>query len=139
MRIRDVRLIASALVAESAGVIVGHIAFSWLDMRVDERTIEATALAPLAVPPNCQRRGIGSSLMAAGLARARATGATAVVVLGHPAYYGRFGFSTALAAKLKAPIAGEAFVALELTPSALAGNLGSLSYPHAFGIAAGKK
>jgi putative acetyltransferase len=138
-RLRDARLIACALVAESADAIVGHIAFSWLAACVDGRVVKAAALAPLAVHPNCQRQGIGSRLVVAGLARAHAAGASAIIVLGHPAYYRRFGFSASLAAKLQAPFAGAAFMALELTPGALAGSSGSVSYPPAFGVAAGKK
>lgn len=138
-RLRDDRLIACALVAESLAMIVGHIAFSWLAVHVDRRAVEATTLAPLAVHPDRQRHRIGSRLVVAGLSRARAAGANAVIVLGHPAFYRRFGFSVSLAAKLEAPCSGEAFMALELTPGALSGTLGTVVYPQAFGIPAGKK
>ena len=49
-------------------------------------------LAPMAVRPEQQRRGLGSALVRAGLARVQAAGAPFVLVIGHPAYYPRFGF-----------------------------------------------
>ena len=58
-----------------------------------------------------------------------------MVVLGHVRYYPRFGFSAELARKLASPFPGEAFMALELVPGALAGRAGSVRYPAAFGIA----
>ena len=57
-----------------------------------------------------------------------------MIVLGHPGYYPRFGFSAALARNLASPFSGEAFMALELVPGALAGKRGSVSYPAAFGL-----
>ena len=137
-RLRHDDLVACALVADERGAIVGHIVFSWLEVQVDRRDVRAMALAPLAVRPDRQRRGIGSELARAGLAAARAAGGEAVIVLGHPAYYPRFGFSSALAAKLRAPFKGDAFMALELVLGALAGASGAVIYPQAFGIPAGK-
>jgi putative acetyltransferase len=55
-----------------------------------------------------------------------------VIVLGHPAYYPRFGFSAKLAEPLASPYAGEAFMALELVPGALAGVSGEVRYPPPF-------
>ena len=52
-------------------------------------------LAPMAVLPARQRGGIGSALVRAGLDACRQLGCTTVVVLGHPAYYPRFGFQPA--------------------------------------------
>jgi putative acetyltransferase len=63
----------------------------------------------------------------------RALGADAVVVLGHPAYYPRFGFSAEAAKPLVSPYAGSpAFMALELIPGALAATR-RVFYPAAFG------
>ena len=70
-------------------------------------------------------------LIHAGLHQCRELGIDAVVVLGHPAYYPRFGFSATLAQRLAAPYAGPAFMALELVPNCLAGG-GSVHYPAAF-------
>jgi putative acetyltransferase len=94
--------------------------------------IPAAALAPLAVAPARQRRGIGSALVRRGLDVCRERGRAAVIVLGHPSYYPRFGFSAALARGFRAPYAGEAFMALELTPGALAAGAGDVRYPKAF-------
>src|SRR5690606_41926034 len=58
-------------------------------------------------------------LTRAGLDACRQAGVEAVVVLGHPAYYPRFGFSAAAAEVLAAPFSGPAFMALELAPGAL--------------------
>jgi putative acetyltransferase len=101
---------------------------------LDGRAVKALALAPMAVRPGLQKQGIGGRLIAAALDEARAVGAEAVIVLGHPDYYPRFGFSAALARNLASPFSGEAFMALELLPGALTGKQGSVSYPMAFGL-----
>ena len=133
-RLRRDGLVAASLVAESGSALVGHILFSWLSVAVDGRAVRAGALAPMAIAPERQRGGVGSRLVVTGLDSARSVGAEAIIVLGHPAYYPRFGFSAALAAKLAAPFAGDAFMALELTPAALRGERGTVTYPPAFGI-----
>jgi putative acetyltransferase len=132
LRLREDGAVAAALVAEADGTIVGHLVLSWLPTHVDGRSVRAVALAPMAVRPGQQRRGVGSRLVAAAIARVREIGAEAIVVLGHPAYYPRFGFSADLATKLAAPFSGPAFMALELVPGALNGVSGSVAYPRAF-------
>ncbi|WP_424363739.1 GNAT family N-acetyltransferase [Methylocystis parvus] len=92
----------------------------------------------MAVRPDRQREGIGSSLVRDGLAALRSQGCEAVIVLGHPSYYPRFGFSAAMAEKLTAPFSGEAFMALELAPGILAGRARLVIYPDVFGAAAPK-
>jgi putative acetyltransferase len=85
-----------SLVAEHEEEIVGHICFT--PVRV-ERTAgppeTILGLAPMAVLPERQREGIGSKLVEAGLDECRRAGFDAVVVLGHPDYYPRFGFEPA--------------------------------------------
>jgi putative acetyltransferase len=88
----------------------------------------------LAVLPDFQRREIGALLVTEGLRILRDRGRTAVIVLGHPGYYGRFGFSAEPARKLAGPFKGENFMALELVSGALDGLVGSVRYPAAFGI-----
>jgi putative acetyltransferase len=90
----------------------------------------------MAVRPEWQRRGIGSVLVRAGLDLCRARGTAVVIVLGHPGYYPRFGFSTELALRIQCPFpgAGDAWMALELTPGALSGVTGTVRYPAAFGL-----
>lgn len=133
-RLRRDDLAAVELVAERDNAIVGHILLSWLPTMMDGRTVKALALAPMAVLPGSQKQGIGGRLIMAALHEAMAAGAEAVIVLGHPDYYPRFGFSAALARNLASPFPGDAFMALELAPGALAGQQGSVSYPAAFGL-----
>jgi putative acetyltransferase len=135
--IEDLRvagLDAVELVAVENDDIVGQILFSVLTTTIDRQTVPALALAPMAVRPDRQRRGIGSALVRAGLALANDRDWRAVIVLGHKGYYPRFGFSAALARPLKAPFAGDAFMALELAPGALRGEEGRVTYPSAFGV-----
>jgi putative acetyltransferase len=123
-----------SLVAAEGEAVLGHILFSRLGVEVDGAPVPAAALAPVAVRPDRQGQGIGAQLIEAGLEACRAAGIAAVIVLGHPDYYPKFGFSAELARKLRAPFSGDAFMALELVPGALAGASGSVRYAAAFGI-----
>src|SRR5829696_3602658 len=96
-RLRADGLVIASLVAQVRAKIVGHILFSMLPTEMDGRTIRAAALAPMAVQPDLQNQGIGSKLLEEGLKAVRKRGFEAVIVLGHPAYYPRFGFSADLA------------------------------------------
>jgi putative acetyltransferase len=132
--LRAAGLDAVELVAIENDDIVGHILFSVLATTIDRQTVPALALAPMAVRPDRQRRGIGSALVRAGLDLARDRDWRAIIVLGHKGYYPRFGFSAALARPLEAPFSGDAFMALELAPDALRGEKGRVTYPPAFGV-----
>jgi putative acetyltransferase len=132
--LRAAGLDAVELVAVEDDQIVGHILFSALATTVGREVVPALALAPMAVRPDRQRRGIGSALVRGGLDLARARDWRAVIVLGHKGYYPRFGFSAVLAHPLKGPFSGDAFMALELTPGALHGEEGRVTYPPAFGV-----
>jgi putative acetyltransferase len=127
-------LIAASLVAEDEGRIIGHILLSWLGLEMDGRRVRGVALAPMAVASGHQRQGTGSRLVAAATEAARSISAEAIIVLGHPGFYPRFGFSAQTAARLAGPFTGEAFMALELIPGALAGQTGSVLYPPVFGL-----
>lgn len=122
-----------SLVAQADEGVVGHILFSpvTLDARPDLRLL---GLAPMAVLPAQQRRGVGSALVRAGLARCRATDACAVVVLGHPRFYPRFGFrpASAFGVRSEYDVPDEAFMLLELAPDSLRGAGGLASYHPAF-------
>src|SRR5215469_18213652 len=109
-RLRHDGLVLVERVALVAGELVGHILFSRLALEIDGRGVRSAALAPMAVRPDRQRQGIGSCLVQDGLAELRPIGCEAVIVLGHPTYYPRFGFSPAFAEKLNAPFRGEAFM-----------------------------
>lgn len=122
-----------SLVAEVDRRIVGHILFSRVDIVKKVGTLDALSLAPMAVLPSHQRQGIGSRLVAAGLAACRERGRRIVVVLGHVHFYPRFGFSAALARPLESPFGdGEAWMALELVPGALDGVEGRVEYSPPF-------
>ena len=131
-RLRDEAYARVSLVAEVDGHIVGHILFSDLPIVAEGQVIPAVALAPMAVVPDHQRRGIGSALVRAGLAACREHGFRVAIVLGHRAFYPRFGFSSALARQIKASYSGEDFMAVELEPGAMAGAVGRVAYPPPF-------
>jgi putative acetyltransferase len=125
-----------SVVAEAEGEVVGHILFSELRIHTEGGVFPALSLAPLAVVPNHQRRGVGSALVRRGLELCREAGHGAVLVLGHPAYYPRFGFSAALAVPLTSPFSGRSsYMAAELVPGALRGVAGRVVYPEPFGLA----
>jgi len=81
-----------SLVAENDEAVVGHIMFSPVSL-TGHADMKIMGLGPMAVAPKHQRKGIGSALVPYGLERCRQLGVGAVVVLGHPEYYPRFGFA----------------------------------------------
>ena len=85
------------LVAETNGRIIGHILFSRLTVEGGERGFRPVALAPLAVAPEHQRLGIGAALVEDAHNRLSEAGERLSIVLGDPAYYGRFGYAHARA------------------------------------------
>jgi len=116
--------------------VVGHIVFSPVTLDPPRPDLDLRGLAPMAVLPAHQRTGIGTALVRRGLDACRRDGADAVVVLGHPAYYPRFGFRRAdtfgLTSQYEAP--PEAFMALELVPGSLEDVRGGIvRYHRAFG------
>ena len=122
-----------SLVAEEGGAVIGHILFS--PVSLDENPAPGImGLAPMAVVPGRSRTGVGSALVRAGLERCRKLGFGAVVVLGHPAYYPRFGFQPAarfgIRCEYDAP--EEAFMLLELQPGFLQGATGTIHFHEAF-------
>jgi putative acetyltransferase len=132
--LREAFIDAVELVAVEDGAIVGHILFSALTTMVDDDAVPTLSLAPMCVHPEHQRTGIGTVLVETGLDMARDREWQAVVVLGHPDYYPRFGFSAELASGLDSPFEGDSFMALELVPGALDGEDGLVVYPAAFGL-----
>jgi putative acetyltransferase len=92
--VRDLRaagaLVLSLVAADAAGEIVGHAGFSPVETNMPGRWF---GLGPLSVKPSEQRTGVGSALVRAGLAELANMGAAGVVLVGEPAYYGRFGFA----------------------------------------------
>jgi putative acetyltransferase len=123
-----------SLVALADGVPSGHIFFSPVRIQSPGPPIPAAALAPMAVSPRFQRRGIGSQLVDAGLRECADEAYQVVVVVGHPHFYRRFRFSPAAGAGLASVYsdAGDAFMALELTAGVLRGRTGVVEYPAEF-------
>jgi putative acetyltransferase len=122
-----------SLVAEENATIVGHIFFSPVTLGV-EPALTLAGLAPMAVAPACQRRGIGSALVKTGLDACRQVGFRAVVVLGHAGFYPRFGFAPASRFDLKSTydVPDDVFMAVELVDGALRGKSGIVRYHPAF-------
>lgn len=111
------------LVAEAEGAVIGHVLFSAMAAPAG-----AVALAPVAVAEAWRRRGVADRLIREGLARAE--GATLAVVLGDPAYYGRFGFTAEGAKGFACVYAGPYLMAAALGEGAP--TEGELIYPGAF-------
>ena len=129
---QQARLIVS-LVAVSSDAVVGHILFSPVTLS-SHPDLEIMGLAPMSVVPGMQRRRIGSDLVRAGLEQCRRLGSVAVVVLGHPGYYPRFGFTPASGFGLTSEydVPDDVFMALELEAGALRGRHGTIRYHPAF-------
>ena len=89
------------LVAEEDGQVVGHILFSRLFVQEGGKSFAAVALAPLAVEPSFHGTGIGGALIREAHIRLKDAGETLSIVLGDPAYYGRFGYTHARAAEVR--------------------------------------
>lgn len=123
-----------SLVAEQDGEVVGHILFSVVHVATDSERVPILALAPMAVTPEHQKDGIGSQLVIHGLEQCRLLGYKAVVVVGHPEYYPRFGFAPAKdkGLTLQFDVPSEAFMVYELVPDALSEIKGFVEYPSAF-------
>jgi putative acetyltransferase len=131
--LRDGGYLRLSLVAERDEQVVGHILFSDLPILTDAGIVPALALAPMAVLPPFQKQGIGSALVRRGLELCREQGHRIVVVLGHPHFYPRFGFSAKLASALASPFGGgDSWMALELVPRALDHVSGQVVYPAPF-------
>lgn len=122
-----------SLVAELPGEIIGHILFSPVTIEMANGRTEVLSLPPMAVLPEYQRTGVGTALVEAGVRACRETEFKSVVVLGHPEFYRRFGFSPELTHSLRSPFGeGEAWMALELVPGSLNGIAGTVVYPPPF-------
>ncbi len=123
-----------SMVAELAGVIVGHVMFTRARIAWGDAEQAVAALGPMAVSPAYQRQGIGGQIINSGLAACRSLGETVVVVLGHPAYYSKFGFAPAGRHGLRSEFGGppEAFMVLPFAVDALAGSAGLVKYHAAF-------
>lgn len=124
-----------SLVAQLGPQIVGHILFSkiYIEDHCGNR-FESLALAPLAILPEFQKKGIGKKLVRCGLQKAAELGFKSVIVLGHEHYYPKFGFRPAGRWNINAPfeVSANAFMAIELVQDGLNGVSGTVVYSKEF-------
>jgi putative acetyltransferase len=129
-RLRQTCDAALSLVAVDDAV-VGHILFTPVVVESDGRQIVGMGLAPMAVAPERQRQGVGSSLVRRGLEILRERHCPFVVVVGHPEYYPRFGFQAGSARGLRCQWDGvpdAAFMAVILDDGEMRGVSGVARY-----------
>ena len=124
-----------SLVAEEQGEIVGHVLLSKAKIIQENGEKEVLVLAPVAVNPSVQKKGIGSNLIQEVLRRAKDLGYGLVLLIGHPTYYPKFGFQPAKQhgielTQFKVP--DDVFMVCELIEGELQRTNGELRYPPAF-------
>ena len=133
-KLRTRRASVLSLVAVQENRVVGHILFTPVTIESESSSATAVALGPMSVLPEYQRQGIGSQLVRTGLEELKTDKHEIVVVLGHPEYYPRFGFSPAgkYGINCEFEVPDEVFMALELRPGALAKTSGTVKYQPEF-------
>ena len=132
-RLRDADKVIFALVAETEGQVVGQIMYSPLILESAPEGFRGLGLAPLAVLPGYQGRGIGGRLLRESLQECREMGYDIVVLLGHPSYYPRFGFSKGSEHGLQNEYGvDDPFMVMELREGALAEVSGLVTFQPEF-------
>jgi len=122
-----------SFVAVTDSRVVAHILFSLVTVANAPPVFKALGLGPVAVLPVYQKQGIGFKLIQAGLEKCRQARYDAVVVLGDPAYYSRFGFQRAADFGLDNEYGAlEEFMVLTLHDRALMGVSGMVKYAPEF-------
>ena len=133
-KLRKRGVLTVSLIAVQETAIVGHIAFSPVEIASEKSSFWALTLAPMAVLPSHQNKGIGSKLVIVGLQECLRLGHEIIVVVGHPNYYPRFGFVPAnpkgIECEFEAP--HEAWMIKELKEGALAGRQGKVRFQPEF-------
>jgi putative acetyltransferase len=133
-KLRKRGVLTVSLIAVQDTVIVGHIAFSPVEIASEKSSFGALTLAPVAVLPAHQNKGIGSQLVTAGLQECRRQGHEIVVLAGHPNYYPRFGFVRAYPKGIECEfeVPDEVWMVAELKQGALAGRRGKVKFQPEF-------
>ncbi len=128
--LRDACHESLSLVAEDGGRVVGHALYTPTIIHQGETQLVGSGLAPLAVLPEYQRTGIGSTLVRAGLDKLRNDGVPFVALYGHPSYYPRFGFERASTRGIQsefAEVPDDAFMIVVLDEDRMRGVKGILT------------
>ncbi|PZD75350.1 hypothetical protein C1752_00261 [Acaryochloris thomasi RCC1774] len=123
-----------SFVAERGSTVIGHLLLTPVDLVGECSKRKLMGLAPMAVLPAAQRQGIGSQLIKAGITACRRLEYDAIVVLGYPSYYPRFGFVPASLFDIHSSyeVPDDAFMILALSPSCLSDVHGIIQYHEAF-------
>lgn len=134
LRLSEAFIPELSLVAVGEGKVVGYILFTRIEIIDGEKRTPSLALAPMAVHPDMQKKGIGTLLIRHGLDKARELGYGSVVVLGHAEYYPQYGFEPTTKWNIKAPfhVPENSFLAIELIKDALADVKGMVRYSKEF-------
>lgn len=124
-----------SIVAEAGGALVGHVLVTPVTLDGAPEGVQLMGLAPLAVLPSHQKQGAGAALMKAAINKCKSEGVVAIVLLGNPAYYSRFGFVTSADYGIKSEydVPPEYFMILPLDEEAIAEVVGRVKYHAAFG------
>ncbi|MBC8345966.1 MAG: N-acetyltransferase [Candidatus Marinimicrobia bacterium] len=122
-----------SIIAEENSEILGHIIFSPVILSTNP-SLPIMGLGPMAVKPENQHSGIGTKLVYRGLKACREINIKAVVVLGHPTYYPRFGFAPAIHFGISSEydVPKDAFMIKELQDDILLGEKGIVKYHSTF-------
>jgi putative acetyltransferase len=133
-RLRHRGAFTLSLVAVQENEVVGHILFSPVTIESAGSSFNAIGLGPMAVLPPYQRKGIGSQLVRIGLEQCRQAGHEIVLVVGHPEYYPRFGFTPAKQRGIRCEfdVPDDVFMVLDLREGAVGGRGGIVKYQPEF-------
>jgi predicted N-acetyltransferase YhbS len=123
-----------SIVAEVEGNLVGHILFTKIKIKNEVESFASLALAPVSVKPGFQKKGIGGQLIRYGHKSAKALGFKSIVVLGHEAYYPKFGYILASKFNIRFPFAApdKNCMVIELEKDNLVGVQGIVQYADEF-------
>ena len=134
LRERDQFIPKLSLFAETDEMVVGHILFYPVKIISSTQKHTTLSLGPMAVLPEYQKKGIGGKLINEGLNLAKDLRFRSVIVIGHPEYYPKFGFTKASYWGIKVPfeVPDEVFMALEIVEGELQNKQGVIEYPAEF-------
>lgn len=123
-----------SLVAETKHQIVGYILLTKIYIETSADSTTSLALAPIAVLPSFQKKGIGGQLIEKAHQTAKELGYQSIILLGHEKYYPNFGYQTLHHFNISLPFEApkENCMAIELTPEALQNKNGKVIYPKEF-------